>query len=430
VRAARMPAYAATHGMRITILTIGSRGDVVPYIALGLGLRRAGHEVRLATHTPFEPHVRAAGLAFSPLMGDPRALLSSERGKRWLASGRNPIRFAAGLARILRPIVARVCEESASAAADAEAILYARLVPGAHVAEALGVPGVAAYLQPASPTRAFPSIRAGGVELGALGNLMSHLAGEQLHVQPLLSAINGWRAGAGLPKLGRLRTAAGAHRRPVLYGYSPSVLPKPPDWDAGIDVCGYWVPQTPEWTPSPALADFLASGPPPVFIGFGSMTARDPEGLAELVVGALRGAGRRGVVQAGWAGLEGPALGGDAIAIGEAPHEWLFPRMAAVVHHGGAGTTGAGLAAGRPSVLVPFFADQPFWGARVAALGAGPAPIPRGALTARRLAAAIRTSTGDAAIRERAGALGAAIRGEDGVVAAVNALERRLAAAA
>jgi sterol 3beta-glucosyltransferase len=414
--------------MRITILTIGSRGDVVPYIALGIGLRRAGHEVRLATHTPFEPHVRAAGLDFSPLMGDPRALLSSERGKRWLTSGRNPIRFAAGLARILRPIVARVCAESAAAAADADAILYARLVPGAHVAEALGVPGVAAYLQPASPTRAFSSIRAGGLELGALGNLMSHLAGEQLHVQPQLSAINAWRAGAGLARAGRLRTG----RRPagVLYGYSPSVLPRPADWGAGIEVCGYWVLPAPAWTPPPALADFLAAGPPPVFVGFGSMTARDPEQLAALVVRALRRAGRRGVVQAGWAGLDGPALGDDAIAIGEAPHDWLFPRTAAVVHHGGAGTTGAGLRAGRPSVLVPFFADQPFWGARVAALGAGPAPIPRGALTPGRLAAAIRAATEDAAIRERAGALGAAIRVEDGIAAAVSALERRLAATA
>jgi UDP:flavonoid glycosyltransferase YjiC (YdhE family) len=418
--------------MRITILTIGSRGDVVPYIALGLGLRRAGHEVRLATHTPFEPHVRAAGLEFAPLMGDPRALLQSERGHRWLASGRNPIRFAAGLARVLRPIVARVCEESAAAAADAEAILYARLVPGAHVAEALDVPGVAAYLQPVSPTRAFPSIRAGGFELGPLGNLLSHLAGEHLHVQPLLGPLNGWRAGAGLPRLGRLRTRPGARRRPagVLYGYSPSVLPKPPDWGAGIDLCGYWVPPAPAWSPPPALADFLEAGPPPVFIGFGSMTARDPEELAGLVAGALRRAGRRGVVQAGWAGLDGPALGDGAIAIGEAPHAWLFPHMAAVVHHGGAGTTGAGLAAGRPSVIVPFFADQPFWGSRVAALGAGPAPIPRGALTASRLAAAIRTATGDAAIRERAGALGAAIRAEDGVAAAVRALGRRLASAA
>src|SRR5205807_2467372 len=149
--------------------------------------------------------------------------------------------------------------------------------------------------------------------------------------------------------------------------------------------------------------------------GFGSMTARDPAELAVVVVEALRRAGRRGVLQAGWAGLDAPALGDDALAIGEAPHEWLFPRVAAVVHHGGAGTTGAGLRAGRPSVLVPFFADQPFWGWRVAALGAGPAPVPRGEMRAERLAAAIRAATEDERIRQRAEALGAAIRAEDGV---------------
>jgi len=411
--------------VRITILTIGSRGDVVPYIALALGLRRAGHEVRLATHTPFEPYIRLAGLEFAPLMGDPRALLQSDIGQRWLASGRNGIRFAAGFAKIMRPIIGRICEESAHAAAGAEAVVYARLVPGAHVTEALGVPGIAAYLQPATPTRAFPSIRAGGRELGPLRNLLSHVAAEHLMAQPLLGPVNAWRTEVGLARVPRRRPRPRA-AAPVLYGYSPSVLPRPDDWHRRVHVCGYWTPPAPPWTPPRELTDFLDAGDPPVYVGFGSMTARDPGELAGLVADALRRAGRRGIVQAGWAELSAPDFGDDVLAIGEAPHGWLFPRVAAVVHHGGAGTTGAGLRAGRPSVLVPFFADQPFWGWRVAALGVGPEPLPRGELTAERLAAAIRAATEDGGIRRRAEALGQAISAEDGVAAAVGAVEDHL----
>jgi UDP:flavonoid glycosyltransferase YjiC (YdhE family) len=413
--------------VRITILTIGSRGDVVPYIALALGLRRAGHEVRLATHTPFEPYIRLAGLEFAPLMGDPQALLKSDTGQRWLASGRNGIRFAAGFAKIMRPIIGQICEESARAAAGAEAVLYSRLVPGAHVTEALGIPGIAAYLQPATPTRDFPSIRAGGRQLGPLRNLLTHVAAEHLMVQPLLGPVNAWRTGVGLARLPRRRPRPRA-TAPVLYGYSPSVLPRPADWHPQVHVCGYWTPPTPPWTPPAKLTEFLDAGEPPVYVGFGSMTARDPGELAGLVVQALRRAGRRGIVQAGWAELTAAGLGDDVLPIGEAPHSWLFPRVAAVVHHGGAGTTGAGLRAGRPSVLVPFFADQPFWGWRVAALGVGPEPVPRGELTAERLASAIRAATEDAGVRRRAEALGEAIRAEDGVAAAVAAVEAHLVA--
>jgi sterol 3beta-glucosyltransferase len=197
-------------------------------------------------------------------------------------------------------------------------------------------------------------------------------------------------------------------------------VPRPADWPATVAVTGYWfLDEGADWQPPRALVDFLEAGPPPVFVGFGSMAGRDPDRLGRAVLAALARAGQRGVVVTGWGGLrvDDPPPG---VFVAEAvPYDWLLPRVAAVVHHGGAGTIAAGLRAGKPTVVCPFVADQPFWGARVHALGAGPAPIPQRRLSAEALAGAIRVAVGDDGMRERAAALGAAIRGEDGVAAAV-----------
>jgi UDP:flavonoid glycosyltransferase YjiC (YdhE family) len=176
--------------------------------------------------------------------------------------------------------------------------------------------------------------------------------------------------------------------------------------------------------------DFLAAGLPPVYIGFGSMTARDPRELTNIAVEALRAAGQRGVLLSGWAGLGTDSEVPDHVCVvTDVPHAWLFPRVAAVVHHGGAGTTAAGLRAGVPTIVTPVGGDQPFWGARVARLGAGPPPIPPRELTAARLAAAIRTATADVGMRRRAAALGERIRAEDGVGGAVAAFEQHITGA-
>ncbi|MBP8950704.1 MAG: glycosyltransferase family 1 protein, partial [Candidatus Promineofilum sp.] len=207
---------------------------------------------------------------------------------------------------------------------------------------------------------------------------------------------------------------------PVLYGFSPAVVPRPADWDANIHVTGYWfLDSAAGWTPPPALAEFLDDGPPPVYVGFGSMASRQPEETADLVLRALAETGQRAVMLLGWAGLRADRLPASVIMVESVPHAWLFPRVAAVVHHGGAGTTAAGLRAGAPSVLIPFFGDQAFWAARVQALGVGPTPISRRELTAARLATAIHQAVTDEALRRRAADLGATIRAEDGVGHAV-----------
>lgn len=214
-----------------------------------------------------------------------------------------------------------------------------------------------------------------------------------------------------------------ANRWPIYYGFSPQIVPRPADWRPGFEVVGYWWPPYPAtWQPPAELVDFLDSGPPPVYIGFGSMSPGDGERLSAVAASALRRAGVRGVIQAGWAGLA--ATGDDLLLIGEAPHEWLFPRMAAVVHHAGAGTTGAGLRAGVPAVPAPVLVDQPFWAARLRRIGVSPGSVPYRKLTAERLGELIREAVTQSGYDRRAAEVGELVRAEDGAGRVAEALAR------
>jgi sterol 3beta-glucosyltransferase len=413
--------------MRITMLAVGSRGDVQPYVALGRGLQCAGHAVKLGSHLEFEPFIRDRGLDFAPVEGNPRELLESEAGQAWLASGRNPVAFVRHMHRLVEPIFDRSFADSIAACADAEAIVFSPVsFAGYHIAEQRGLPGFGAFMQPFSRTGTAPTMFAPPwLDLGPLNRLSHHVA-EQLMWQPLAGMANRWRRQAlGLPGqlLGPFNRL---HRQvPMLYGYSPSVLPRPRDWPPQHHVTGYWFLDRPDdWRPPAALVDFLADGPPPIYVGFGSMAPADAERLTALALDALARADQRAVLLAGWAGLGRAAASDRVLVVDAVPHDWLFPRMAAVVHHGGAGTTAAGLRAGVPAVVVPFFADQPFWGERVWRLGVGARPIQRKALTTARLTAAIRHVVADRPTRDRAAALGERIRAEDGVGTAVALFER------
>ena len=216
---------------------------------------------------------------------------------------------------------------------------------------------------------------------------------------------------------------AGTSERPVpvLYGYSPHIVPSPDDWPETTKASGYWFLDPPtEWQPPPDLLRFLDRGNPPVYVGFGSAAGLHPEKLANVVIAALVKAGQRGVIATGWGGLAPPNLPGDIFQLEAAPHAWLFPRMAAVVHHGGAGTTTAGLRAGNPSIICPFLGDQPFWGTRVHSLGAGPTPIPQNKFTVANLSRAIRLAVTDTHMRRHAARLGENIRAENGLGVAVD----------
>jgi UDP:flavonoid glycosyltransferase YjiC (YdhE family) len=210
----------------------------------------------------------------------------------------------------------------------------------------------------------------------------------------------------------------------VLGSYSSIVVPRPPDWGEHIHVTGYWfLDPDLDWQPPAGLVDYLESGSPPVYIGFGSMVSRIPRQTTQLISEALERSGQRGVLSTGWGGLGSAELSANVFMLDSVPHAWLFPRVSAVVHHGGSGTTGAGLRAGVPSVLVPHMGDQPFWAKRVAELGVGPQPIPRSQLTAGRLASAISSAVTDTGMHARAEALGERIRSEDGVGRAISIIE-------
>jgi sterol 3beta-glucosyltransferase len=213
-----------------------------------------------------------------------------------------------------------------------------------------------------------------------------------------------------------------------LYLYSSHVGHAPEEWPENLHVTGACtLDTTAGWTAPKELVDFLAAGPPPVYIGFGSMTGRSPEDLARLAQQAVTLAGQRAVLVSGWGGIASAARSADVLVVESAPHEWLFPRCSAVVHHGGAGTVTAGLAAGKPTVVTAFFGDQPYWGYRVQALGAGPPPILRRDLDAQRLAGAIRRVVSEESYRRAAEHVATRLRAEDGVANAVETIRAILA---
>jgi UDP:flavonoid glycosyltransferase YjiC (YdhE family) len=410
---------------RVVIVGVGTLGDVAPYTGLARALAAAGHEPVIATHEPFRGLVEACGARFRALPIDMRAELGSERGQRSLrTSALGPARMTMLLARHWREVGRAV----AAAADGADLLLLSALgFAGYHVAEALGIPSAGAFLQPLEPTGEFAPSALTTRSLGRRGNRASAWALMATGQVPFARATGELRAELGLAPLGPVAMVRRMHREnwPVLYGFSPTVVPLPRDWPPGRVVTGYWWPfVTPGWTPPAELTAFLDAGAPPVFIGFGSMTPDRPD-LGRVVTEAVRAAGVRAVVQAGWAELAG--TGDDVLAIGEVPHEWLFPRTAAVVHHAGGGTTAAVLRAGVPGVGLPVAVDQPFWADRAARLGTGPPPVPLARIDAAGLAAAITAATTVSAYRREAERIAARIRAEDGGAAAVAAVEQVVA---
>jgi UDP:flavonoid glycosyltransferase YjiC (YdhE family) len=315
----------------------------------------------------------------------------------------------------------------ASTGADLLIITGPSFYIGVSIAEKLNLPYVQAYMQPFHPTTEFPSVMfPTPFKGGRAFNYLTHILGGQSMWHMLRPVINDARRDElDLPPypLGGLRAEMLRSQQPVVHGYSEHVLPKPRNWPHFLYVTGYWFLREQGWSPPQELLDFLADGPPPVYAGFGSMIDRDPQRMTDIALDAVRFSGQRAIFLRGWGGLQQTDLPSNVLMIDHAPHEWLFPRMGAVVHHGGAGTTAAGLRAGVPSVIVPFFADQPFWADRVATLGAGIAVPSRKTLTGTHLGEVIARAVHDRQLRERAVVLGEKIRAEDGVAAAVEIIE-------
>ena len=399
--------------MRICILTIGTRGDVQPYIALGLGLQAAGHEVIIATLNDFKSLVESYGLPHFTLRGDFLKAAQGIIGQK----GANPLRLIREYMKMAQDTLADEWE----VAQQSDVFIYnPAAIGGYHIAEKLGLPAFAAFPAPLySPTQEFPSPFLPFQNLGPF-NRFSHKFFAKLGPSIYRKPINEFRRDVlGLPPS---KGEDMLHGRPVnkLYAYSEVVVPRPADWDASSVVTGYWFLDAPtEWQPEPALAKFLQAGPPPVYIGFGSMFMNGKAKKTETVIEALRLSGQRGVLSTGWGGLTAANDLEDTYFVDDVPHDWLFPQVSAVVHHGGAGTTGSALRAGKPTVVCPFVGDQTFWGRRVADLGVGPEPIPQRKLTAERLAEATRVAVADEEMHRRAALLGETLRTENGVGRAI-----------
>ncbi len=392
---------------------LGSRGDTQPCAALAHALGARGHDVVLIAPERYA-HL-AGGVGFAGLGVDPAAVVESAEGRAWLRSG--PLGFVRGFRQVVEPLAEKLVVEVDAACAGADMVLAPALGAfGRHLHDKYGVPYRILQFQPSEPTSEFLNPLFGGRSSGRVVNRASYAVVERLAWVVLGRMVNRLRGrvlGLG-PLRGSAFVADRRDRVPVLCGVSPLVVPRPRDWPSWVHMTGYWrMPSTQDGGQD--VQGFLEDGEAPVFVGFGSMVPDSPERVAEQVVAGLRIAGMRGIVQ----GL--PVEGrDDVLSVGEVDHAALFRRVAAVVHHGGAGTTAAGLTAGVPSVVCPFFSDQPFWGRRVAELGVGPAPLPIAELTARELGARLLAVPG---YRERAAQLGRRLRVEDGVKNAVVCVE-------
>lgn len=408
--------------MRVAIHTLGTRGDVQPYLALALGLKQAGHEVLIAAPSQFGSLVASRGIGFAHLPSEYLALLKTPEAKAAMAGSAG---FMAGFRMLkqFRPIGRKqlTAEWQAARQFRPELIVYhPKAIAAPHVAEKLSCPAVLASPLPGfTPTATFASPLVPFRSLGPLNRLTHSAMGHSAYTL-FRGMIGEWRAT-------ELRLAKTPEKRlrphATLYAYSPHVVPVPPDWPDTVAVTGYWfLGGDDAWQPDPQLLRFVEGDERPVYVGFGSMPGIDPASLTKLVIEALAKAGKRGVLAVGGGALRADFGVSHAHFIDDAPHAKLFPLMSACVHHGGAGTTGAALRAGKPSIICPFFGDQPFWARRIADLGVGPTSIGARDLSADWLAAAIAEATRNPLIQQRANKLGEAIRIEDGVASAIGFL--------
>ncbi len=417
--------------MRIAILSLGSRGDVQPALALAQTLAGRGHEVRLISHPGFAPLAADRGVSFQPL-AEMHGELSGPAGERLFADGLNPVRALRSVVAVAKHYSLEWNRQFKSLATGSDCVVGATFASFAAglMGEHWAVPSVRAFYQPVLATRAFPSafLPAAPFALPGLVNYLTHQLFNQLAwtlLRPL--AADGlrevWRERA-MPFKHQIRSS-GNPGRPTLMAFSRHVVPVPEDWDESVEITGYWfLERPPSWEPPVDLLRFLESGPPPVYVGFGSMGTRKPRATADLVLDALARCGTRAILCTGWGGLRPAELPPSVLMVDDVPHDWLFPRMASIVHHGGAGTTAAALRAGKPSVVVPFLGDQSFWARRVTDLGVAPRAVPYRVLDPERLARSIGRSLEDEEMRRNAARLAAAIAAENGVSRAADIIEQ------
>lgn len=413
--------------MKITMITIGSTGDVRPYMLLGRELKRRGHDVTVAAFAPFAEMIEAAGLSFFPISGDVVDLM--EHLMKPGAVGMSYLREAEKAISKVAPLLLK---DLMKAGEGADALICNFFGTTFYsVAEKYRIPCVQTHFFPMDPNPDMPISSAPFPNLGRWWNRLSYRIGYLLISVLEKRYLTDWRREHGL-SLRKMHSkpdyTCNGHRIPAIYATSQLLMPRPANWDEHIYISGFWWEDSAsDFTPDQSLLDFLAGGDKPIYIGFGSMVSGDMAETFRTVHAAVEQAGIRAIIATGWSGEAQPGSTERIFYADYVPHDWLFSQVSAAVHHGGAGTTASSLRAGLPTLIVPFGGDQPFWGARVAAAGCGPKPLPRDGMTAEALAERLKDLSSNALYREKAAAMGRAMREEHGLERAADIVEKEIA---
>nr|ODN91658.1 hypothetical protein L204_05646 [Cryptococcus depauperatus CBS 7855] len=417
-------------------LTIGSRGDVQPYIALGLRLMQDKHKVIIVTHGEFKTWIEGYGIEHRQAGGDPTALMKLSQEHRMFSPG-----FFKESLGSFRQWLDDLLVDSWEACQDADVLIESpSAMAGIHIAEALQIPYFRAFTMPWTRTTAYPqAFMVPSFEMGPSFNYSTYVLFDNIIWRATAGQINRWRK-RHLHLKATDMSSLSVTKVPFLYNFSPSVVPKPLDWHDDVIITGYWnlEDSDTDWKPSLDLEKFMKAakedGKPLVYIGFGSIIVPRPNAMTKSIIEAVEKAQVRAIIAKGWSSRGDPAKEGESIVfpsscfgVDKIPHAWLFPKVQAALHHGGAGTVGASLRAGIPTLIKPWFGDQFFWSVRVTKLGVG-LRIP--SLRSDDIAAALIKATSDTTMIEKASRLGEKIRSEDGVDTAARAITYNISRAA
>ncbi|KAI9265866.1 UDP-Glycosyltransferase/glycogen phosphorylase [Helicostylum pulchrum] len=416
--------------LHFTCITIGTRGDVQPYIALCKGLMKEGHRCRIATHDEFQGWIEEHGIEFRTVGGDPGELMRICVENNFFS-----VNFVVEGLRLFKDWIGDLLTFSWKAVQGTDVILESpSAMIGVHMAEALRVPYFRSFPMPMTRTRSFPHpFATPNNPKGRLYNDMTYVLFDHAIWRAIATRTNSFRQSVlGLPATTYEKLEV--HNIPYLYSFSPSIVPSPLDWQDWIHCTGYWFLDNPQtgWKPDPELKAFIDApdNRPIVYIGFGSIIVSDPQEITRVIIESVLLSNVRAIVSQGWSsrlatGEQGDDMlkkhPGTILSVQSVPHDWLFPKIRVVVHHGGAGTTAAGLRAGRPTIIKPFFADQFFWGERVQELGLGRCIK---SLTVDQLSAALRVVSTDENMLIAANKVGQKIRDETGVETAIKCIYR------
>ena len=368
--------------MKICILCIGSHGDIRPYVALGIGLKNRGYDVTIASHPQAESHCKNWNLNFARVDGDLATLMPEQNTADLVHKSSNKVATFLNIIRAFKSVLSVQLSDSLAAVTGADVLIYSPAAfAGPHLAEYLNIPSFQMILQPDAKTAQHPScLFSSQPRLGGVGYLMGYFLAAQLLWQPVRKQINRWRKDKlQLRKMHFLGPAhdASSKTTPCLIAFSPTLVPRPDDWAAHVYMTNFCrIAEGTTWEPPQKLLDFLAAGEPPIYVGFGSLTPATPKAAVEKIISVLQRTKQRAIVMANLPGIEQLAISPNIFLLDYAPHDWLISRMRAVIHHGGVGTTAAGLYAGKPALVMPFMLDQFCWGKKIASLGVGPDCLP------------------------------------------------------